>query len=117
MFFWGINFSALFTLNALNRKIKDNEKLDAETRLAQKEEIERLQRLQEIQEHMLQQAAVDLRVHKQKDMILLSDTSAVPSDVSAASPAAVLPSSLLSSSLTTGVYCTDIFYCTISLLK
>jgi len=96
-------------VNVFDRKIKDNAKLDVATKLAQKEEMERLHRLQEIQEQVLQQAALDLRVHKQKDIMLPSVTSpllieppAVKSDASVVSPPAVLPTSLLSSSVTAG---------------
>jgi len=95
-----------------DRKIKENEKLDVATRLAQQEEMERLQRLQDVQEQMLQQqAALDLRIYKQKSEILLpSGTSpvlsellpAVQSDASVVSPNAVLPTLLCSSLATEG---------------
>jgi len=90
--------------NIFNRKIKENEQLDAATKLAQKVEMERLQRLQEIQEQMWQQAALDLCTRRQQDMsLLLSDLPAVKSEASVMSPPAVaLPTSLLNSSVTRG---------------
>jgi len=64
-----------------NRKIKDNEELEAATKLAQKEEMERLQRLQEIQEQVWQQAALDLRLYKQKEVTLPSNVKLEPPSV------------------------------------
>jgi len=108
-------------VNILNRKIKDNEKLEVATKLAQKEEMERLQRLQETQEQVWQHAALDLRVHKWKESVLLPTTSsllleppAVKSDASVVSPSTDLPASLPSSSATAGALYVDtdinIFY-------
>ena len=95
-----------------NRKVKDNEELEVATKLAQKEEMERLQRLQEIQEQLWQQAAMDLRLHKQKEVTPSSPAAAVELECPAVkleesvlSPTAAQPMSLFNCSATTGDWC------------
>ena len=103
--------------NVVNRKIKDNEELEAATKLAQKEEMERLQRLQEIQEQVWQQAALDLRVQKQMEVTLPSplatdelELSTVKTETLIASPTATQPTSLSNSSAGAGDLCSDSFH-------
>lgn len=102
------------------RKIKDNEELEAATKLAQKEEMERLQRLQEIQEQVWQQAALDMQLYKQVEVELpspvptvLLDLPAVKTElVSVVSPTAAEPTPLASSSAVPGdCLCVDGFCC------
>jgi len=104
--------------NVCNRKIKENEELEAATKLAQQEEMERLQRLQEIQEQVWQQAALDLRLHRQSQSTLVSPVSieppvikleppAIKSEVSDVSPTTPLPPSLPNSSDAAGNYWSD----------
>jgi len=102
------------------RKIKDNEELEAATKLAQKEEMERLQRLQEIQEQVWQQAALDLRLYKEKEVKLLSPVPTVELELpavksepeSVVSPITDQPTSFLNSSATEGdCVCVDHFCC------
>jgi len=66
--------------NVLNRQIKDNKELEVATKLAQKQEMERLQRLQEIQEQVWQQAALDLRLTKPNEVKLPSPVPTVKSE-------------------------------------
>ena len=53
--------------HCIYRKIFEDENLDEETKVAQKEEMERKQRLLEIQEKLKQQA-IELRAQRERDL-------------------------------------------------